>query len=330
MEIIEQFILISTIFKLINVVIVFSLAWLIHRLSWRIAGLFLRGKEFGLVSRPTSRPDNLAKGETQTEPYKNSDENGAANPSRRNRAIMARVSKQLMVLDKWLPAEFKTARQLRQERKQTVQELVANAISVLVFLAAILISFGQFAGPETVIWVAGLFGSALAFAGRTFVGDFLAGLVIIFQDKFAVGDKIQVKAQLEMIEGVVEHVSLNATWLRASTGELYIISNGEMRFICNFSRGLYSSANVTVSIAATDLEKSLQLLQDLSQEAVNLLPELREPWKVISETGALGQNVELTLVAMAHFGQAAALRPRLLTLVQERLAQANIVLAGKG
>jgi small conductance mechanosensitive channel len=327
MEILEQFILISTIFKLINVVIVFSLAWLIHRLSWRIAGLFLRGKDFGLASRLTSQHDDLAHDVAPTEPYNNSHQYGTGNSSRRNRAIMAKVSKQLMVLDKWLPAEFKTPRQLRRERKQTLQELVANAISVVVFLTAILVSFSQFAGPETVIWVTGLFGTALAFAGRTFIGDYLAGLVIIFQDKFAVGDKIQIKAQMEIIEGVVEHVSLNATWLRAATGELYIISNGEMRFICNFSRGLYSSANITVSIPATDLEKSLQLLQDLSQEAVNLLPELKEPWKVISETGTLGQNVELTMVAMAHFGQAAVLRPRLLTLVQERLAQADIILA---
>jgi hypothetical protein len=51
-----------------------------------------------------------------------------------------------------------------------------------------------------------------------------------------------------------------------------------------------------------------------------------ESWQVISETGTLGAHTELTLLAKASFGQAAELRPHLLALVQERLAEADIVL----
>jgi hypothetical protein len=65
----------------------------------------------------------------------------------------------------------------------------------------------------------------------------------------------------------------------------------------------------------------------LGQEAVHVLPNLLEPWQVISEHGEIGQQIELTLLAKARFGQAAELRPRLLALVQERLAEAGIALA---
>ena len=110
------------------------------------------------------------------------------------------------------------------------------------------------------------------------------------------------------------------------TGELYVISNGEMRFICNYSRGLYSAANVTLKIAARDLGRALPLLRHLGQEATTLLEDLREPWQVISESGVMAEQIELTLAVRAHFGHAVSLRPRLLSLVHERLAQAGIEL----
>jgi hypothetical protein len=61
---------------------------------------------------------------------------------------------------------------------------------------------------------------------------------------------------------------------------------------------------------------------------VTLLPNLLEPWQVISESGVIGQQTELTLIAKARFGQAAEMSPRLLALVQERLSEIDVILAG--
>ena len=48
--------------------------------------------------------------------------------------------------------------------------------------------------------------------------------------------------------------------------------------------------------------------------------------KVISESGTIGHATDLTLLAKARFGKAAEMRPRLLALVQDRLAEAGIEL----
>jgi small-conductance mechanosensitive channel len=314
MEIVQEFITVSTILRAIQVVIIFSIAWIVQRLSWRIAGLILALHNLTL---------------SPAFPIKKSQRPRRSFFSGLDRVVSTEtMSKTWSDLNKWLPHEFKAVHRLRQERQQTLQQLLANAIGLLAFLIAIVVSLGLYVDQNTVVWVTGLFGTALAFAGRTFIGDLLAGINIIFQDKFDVGEKILVKSQMETIEGVVEHVSLNATWLRARTGELFIIANGEMRFICNFSRGLHSSANITIRIAATDLDRALSLLKNLGEEAVQILPDLREPWQVISETGTIGQNIELTLAVKTHFGQAADLRPQLLALVQKRLTMADISLVG--
>ncbi|HMQ53694.1 MAG TPA: mechanosensitive ion channel [Anaerolineae bacterium] len=296
-----QILQIEPVFRLLNVILIFAVAFLIHRLARRLARLIMRFSDFSFA--PQTLPaylDRLAGTEILT--------------------------KKLAHLNQWLPTEFQDVAPARQERQQTVKEIIAGVISVLAFTLAAFAALGQFASPTTVVTVAGLLISALAFAGRDVISNYIAGLGIVFQDQFNVGEKIKVKAQLETIEGTVEHVSLNATWLRARTGELYVISNGEMRFICNYSRGLYSAANVTLKIAARDLGRALPLLRHLGQEATTLLEDLREPWQVISESGVMAEQIELTLAVRAHFGHAVSLRPRLLSLVHERLAQAGIEL----
>lgn len=326
MEIWQQFVATSTILKFANILLLFLIAWIFHRLARRIAGLMLGINQTSMSLRQTRAGDEEA-----GTPSEN-----LARQEQRHRARVREQLKHLVkseaMLKRWtelhdlLPAELKSPTRLRQERLQTLQVLIASAITILAFALAIVISLHNFAPTDTVVTMLGLFTTALAFAGRTFVGDYLAGLSIIFQDRFNVGEKLLVKAQMELIEGVVERTSLNATWLRAPSGEMVVIPNGELRFICNYSRGLYSAANLALKVAATDLPQTVPLLKNLAAEAVVLLPDLREPWQVISEAGTMGEKVELTLVARAHFGRAADLRPQLIALVQERFELANIAL----
>lgn len=282
-----------------TVILAFLVAWLIHRLSRRITSLLLRFYEFS----PTYLPAHL-------QHYTGEDE----------------VSKLMARLVDWLPGEFKTPPIPDQQRRKTLQEIISSAISVIAFVVAALVSLSQFANISTVVTVTGVLISALAFAGRTIIADYLAGFGILFQDQFCVGEKIKVKAQLDIIEGTVEQISLNATWLRALTGEVYVISNGEMRWVCNYSRGIYSSANITLKIMATELNRAVPMLEKLGQEALTLFDEMHEPWRVISETGLIAEQVELTLVVRAHFGHAVHLRPKLLAFIHQRLKVAGVEL----
>ena len=214
-------------------------------------------------------------------------------------------------------------RRPRPERRETLRGLIASSISVVAFAASTLASVGQFVDATTLVWMVGLFSAAFGLGARPLISDVLAGVNLIFEDAFAVGEKVEVLG----VEGVIEEVNLRTTWIRAPTGELYIVPNGEVRVVRNFSRGRFSPANIKLKIAAVDLNRALPLLQELGKEAVALLPNLLEPWQVISESGMIGQQTELMLLANARFGRAAEIRPRLLALVQERLTEAGIPLA---
>jgi len=235
--------------------------------------------------------------------------------------LLRRLARWLVKLGRLAPKGRKPS----LERQKTLHSLISSTISLVALISAVLASMTLFIEPNTLAWVVGLFGTAFGFGARLIIGDYLSGLSFLFEDTFVVGEKIEIRGT-PPIEGVVETISLRTTSLRSPSGELFIVPNGEIRAVRNFSRGKFSIANITLKIQASDLGTALTTLEGLGDEAVALLPNLIEPWQVTSLGGVIGQYTELTLIAKARFGKAAELRPRLLTLVQERLLEINVQL----
>ncbi|HAV77685.1 MAG TPA: hypothetical protein DCX53_10070 [Anaerolineae bacterium] len=235
--------------------------------------------------------------------------------------ILRRLGRGLVKLGRLAPKNRKPS----LERQKTLQSLISSTINLVIIILTIIASMGLFVDPTTIAWVMGLFTAAFGFGARLVIGDYLSGLSFLFEDTFTVGEKIEVRG-ISPIEGVVEAINLRTTSLRSPSGELFIVPNGEIRAVRNFSRGKFSIAKITLNIQASDFGTALTTLEALGDEAVALLPNLIEPWQVTSLGGVVGQYTELTLIAKARFGKAAELRPRLLTLVQERLLDVNIQL----
>ena len=235
--------------------------------------------------------------------------------------ILNRLNLPLMKLGRFTKAGQRSS----PERQQTLQSLVSNAIRVLAFIIAALFSLGLYIERDTLAWLVGLFSAAFGLGARPLISDYLGGLSFIFEDTFAVGEKIEIPGAYP-VEGIVESINLRATSFRAPSGELFVVPNGEIRTVRNFSRGKFSLATITIKIPSTQIGIAVSILEDLGKEAVFLLPNLIEPWQVISPEGVIGHSTELSLVAKARFGNAADMRPRLLNLVHERLLEAEIIL----
>ncbi len=206
------------------------------------------------------------------------------------------------------------------DRRKTIHFLLRSAISFLAFFAAGVAIVGLFVSIDTLVWVVGLFSAAFGLAAKPVISDVLTGFNFLFADTFSVGEKVEMTG----IEGVVEAINLRTTFLRAPNGELYVIPNGEIRIVRNFSRGKFSPCNVVLRIASSYLGRALPLLERLKPEAMLMLPDMIEPWKVISEGGVIGQQTELTILAKARFGKAAEMKPHLLKLIQESFSNEGI------
>jgi small-conductance mechanosensitive channel len=80
---------------------------------------------------------------------------------------------------------------------------------------------------------AGVLGVALGFGAQNLVGDFLAGISILLEDQYGVGDVITVG----LTSGTVEAVGLRVTRMRDVNGVVWHIRNGSLQQVGNQSQG---------------------------------------------------------------------------------------------
>jgi len=121
----------------------------------------------------------------------------------------------------------------RAQRAATISSVLRNLVSIVVWTFATLIVVGEIGislGP--LIAGAGIAGVALAFGTQSIVRDYLAGLFVVFEDQYGVGDEIDTG----VATGTVEWVSLRMTRLRDADGVAWHVPNGEIKRVANFSQ----------------------------------------------------------------------------------------------
>jgi small conductance mechanosensitive channel len=216
-------------------------------------------------------------------------------------------------------------RQIEERRLLTLQSLVGSAVRVVVWLGgAVVILFAMGIPGGAILTALGLFSAGFGLGARPIINDYLAGMVLIFEDQFSVGEKVEM---LDII-GTVEEVDLRITHIRATSGELYIVPNGEVRVVRNLSRGLFSVANLKVTVATADLVKALEVLETVVNSVQARYPEILEKPELLSVEGTISNQVELTLAAKTSYSRGAAIKPQLMLLVTEALQQAGVQMIG--
>ncbi len=103
--------------------------------------------------------------------------------------------------------------------------VVAIAARVVLWLIVLLVVLDNLGINITALVTGlGIGGIAVALAVQNILGDLFAALSIVLDKPFVVGDAISVGDA----SGAVEHIGLKSTRLRSDTGELIIISNGDL------------------------------------------------------------------------------------------------------
>ncbi|MFN8023640.1 MAG: mechanosensitive ion channel family protein [Acidimicrobiales bacterium] len=108
----------------------------------------------------------------------------------------------------------------------------------IVFVACIWVLIELHLPSTALVPLASVVGAGLGFGAQQIVGDVLAGIFILAERQFGVGDLIRVGplGPIGWVEGHVEEMTLRVTKLRTFDGDLVTIANGELRQSVNASR----------------------------------------------------------------------------------------------
>jgi moderate conductance mechanosensitive channel len=148
-------------------------------------------------------------------------------------------------------------------RTETVGAVLRSLTTFVIFVLAglmILGTIGLNLGP--LIAGAGIAGVALGFGAQSLVKDFLSGIFMIMEDQFGVGDIVDVGEAT----GIVESITLRSTRIRAVSGTLWHVPNGEIRRVGNMSQ-LWSRALLDIGVAyATDVDHASSVMKRVADE----------------------------------------------------------------
>jgi len=148
---------------------------------------------------------------------------------------------------------------LQERRMVTVGKLLKNVASYAVHFITLLLVLGTF-GIELapLLAGAGVVGLAIGFGAQSLVKDVITGFFIILEDQFAVGDVIQTGE----FKGTVEVIGLRATRIQSLTGEVYIVPNGSIVAVTNFSlRNSLAVVDISVKPEEGD-NRAIQIISD--------------------------------------------------------------------
>jgi small conductance mechanosensitive channel len=108
----------------------------------------------------------------------------------------------------------------------------------------------------------GIAGIAVGFGAQYLIRDLIAGIFVIMENQYRVGDV----AKIADIAGLVEEINLRKTVLRDLDGIVHHVPNGEIRVASNYTRH-FSRVNLDVSVAyGTNLDHAIEVLNRVGQE----------------------------------------------------------------
>lgn len=133
----------------------------------------------------------------------------------------------------------------RDARATSISDVVGSTITAVIWVIAFILVLGEFGfdlGPF--IAGAGIAGVALGFGAQSLVKDCIAGLFMLVEDQYGIGDIVDLGEAI----GEVEQVTLRTTVLRSLDGTVWHVPNGEVQRVGNKSQ-LWSIALVDIDVA---------------------------------------------------------------------------------
>lgn len=155
------------------------------------------------------------------------------------------------------------SKEAEKKREDTLIQIFTVTLRVLIWvIAAIMIiqEFGIMIGP--ILAAAGIVGLAFGFGGQYLIRDLIAGLFIMIENQYRIGDWVS----FDNISGIVENITLRKTTLRDLDGVVHHVPHGEIKTVSNLSKD-FSRINLNIGIAYnSNLEKVINVVNKIGLE----------------------------------------------------------------
>lgn len=230
----------------------------------------------------------------------------------------------ILKLNRKLSKKIKMERELpfaiidQQKRGETISKALTTIFRfVLWFIITLIVLDGFSVNIAPILASAGVVGVAVAFGTQEIVKDFISGIFIIMENTISIGELVQIGG----FTGTVREIGLRTTKIEDWKGDYFIINNGSVGPIINYSRDF--------SIAVIDLtfgiEVDYALFEKKAKEFIESFGQshesMVEPLNYVGIVELGGNFIKVRITGKTkpteHFGFERLIRERLLKLCQD-------------
>ena len=166
---------------------------------------------------------------------------------------------------------------LTEERKRedTLTKIFRTAIAVILWTVGVVVILGELnVNIAALVTGAGVVGVVVGLGAQSAIKDFLAGIFVIMENQYRVGDIVSFSASGANVAGVVEDITIRITRLRDLDGNTHIVPNGSAGIVSNLSFG-FANVNIDVNVGYdADIDKVEHIINEVGEKMV-----AEEPWK---------------------------------------------------
>jgi small-conductance mechanosensitive channel len=149
-----------------------------------------------------------------------------------------------------------------KRRADTLQGVFLGLGKILIILMVILVILSEYVSIGPLLAGLGVVGIAVGFGAQYLIRDLIAGIFILVENQYRVGDV----AKVADVTGLVEEINLRKTVLRDLDGIVHHVPNGEIRVASNYSRH-FARVNLDISVSyGTDLDFAIEVINRVCKE----------------------------------------------------------------
>ncbi|MDK2899026.1 MAG: moderate conductance mechanosensitive channel [Patescibacteria group bacterium] len=170
-----------------------------------------------------------------------------------------------------------------KKREDTLIGLGSTLTKIIIWAIAIFAILDVFKfNIASVMAGAGVVGIVVGLGAQTTIRDYLAGIFILLENQYRVGDVITLSGGSVGVgtSGVVEEITLRITKIRDLDGALNVVRNGEANVITNLTFE-YSSVVIDVGVDyASDIDNVEKIMNKVGKDMLKdqeLAPSIKEP-----------------------------------------------------
>jgi small-conductance mechanosensitive channel len=200
----------------------------------------------------------------------------------------------------------------RRKAPAGVTHLLAELVLWSIVIVGIITALQRFFDVTAFLTGLGIIGFTIGFALQDIMKNFVAGVILLLQPPFHVGETIGVKG----FDGTVLTIDLRATEMRAADGRVVILPNAEVLAnpIINYSRANQRRVDLTINLSHTT---EPDVVRQIVLEAIESVPGfVRAPEPLIVFSSLTDHALEMNVNFWVDLSKTDPLRAKDLVLVK--------------